>query len=83
MLAWLALADRAALAGIARHWRGSLGAGALGAARLALLVHRFLALTAAANVRTLALVEVVMAWARLGPHLPRRREARVNSWAWA
>ena len=60
MLAWLALADRAALAGIARHWRGSLGAGALGALASFFWFIGF-ALTAAANVRTLALVEVVMA----------------------
>lgn len=60
MLAWLGLADRAALAGIARHWRGSLGAGALGALASLFWFIGF-ALTSAANVRTLALVEVVMA----------------------
>lgn len=60
MLIWLALADRAALAGIVRHWRGSLGAGALGALASLFWFIGF-ALTAAANVRTLALVEVVMA----------------------
>ena len=60
MLAWLALADRAALAGIARHWRGSLWAGALGALASFFWFLGF-ALTSAANVRTLALVEVVMA----------------------
>ncbi|MCV2446283.1 DMT family transporter [Paracoccus sp. DMF] len=60
MLAWLGLADRPALAGIARHWRGSLGAGALGALASLFWFLGF-ALTSAANVRTLALVEVVMA----------------------
>ncbi|WP_062560556.1 DMT family transporter [Paracoccus aminovorans] len=60
MLAWLGLADRPALAGIVRHWRGSLGAGALGALASLFWFLGF-ALTSAANVRTLALVEVVMA----------------------
>ena len=60
MLVWLGLADRPALAGIVRHWRGSLGAGALGAFASLFWFIGF-ALTAAANVRTLALVEVVMA----------------------
>src|SRR5690606_28270673 len=60
MLAWLGALDRPALAGIARHWRGSLGAGALGALASLFWFLGF-ALTAAANVRTLALVEVVMA----------------------
>lgn len=60
MLIWLGLADRAALTGIVRHWRGSLGAGALGAFASLFWFIGF-ALTAAANVRTLALVEVVMA----------------------
>lgn len=60
MLAWLGIADRPALAGIARHWRASLRAGALGAFASLFWFMGF-ALTAAANVRTLALVEVVMA----------------------
>ncbi|ARC38057.1 EamA/RhaT family transporter [Paracoccus yeei] len=60
MLAWLSLADRAALHGIVRHWRASLWAGALGAFASLFWFMGF-ALTAAANVRTLALVEVVMA----------------------
>lgn len=59
-LLWLGTADRRALAGMARHWRGSLGAGALGAFASLFWFIGF-ALTAAANVRTLALVEVVMA----------------------
>ena len=60
MLVWLGLRDRAALAGIARHWRASLRAGALGAFASLFWFMGF-ALTSAANVRTLALVEVVMA----------------------
>lgn len=60
MLAWLGVADRTALSGIVRHWRGSLGAGALGALASLFWFIGF-ALTSAANVRTLALVEVVMA----------------------
>ena len=53
MLAWLALADRAALAGIARHWRGSLGAGALGALASLFWFIGF-ALTAAATLSSTA-----------------------------
>ncbi|WP_288950854.1 EamA family transporter [uncultured Paracoccus sp.] len=60
MMVWLAILNRPALAGIVRHWRGSLGAGALGALASLFWFLGF-ALTAAANVRTLALVEVVMA----------------------
>lgn len=60
MLAWLGLADRSALAGIARNWRGSLWAGFLGAFASLFWFLGF-ALTAAANVRTLALIEVGMA----------------------
>lgn len=60
MLAWLATCDRNALSGMARHWRASLKAGFLGAFASLFWFMGF-ALTAAANVRTLALVEVVMA----------------------
>lgn len=60
MLVWLALADRAALRGIATAWRASLAAGALGAFASLFWFIGF-ALTPAANVRTLALVEVVFA----------------------
>ncbi|MCZ0961631.1 DMT family transporter [Paracoccus benzoatiresistens] len=60
MLAWLALGDRAALRGIVSQWRISLGAGALGAFASLFWFIGF-ALTPASNVRTLALVEVVMA----------------------
>ena len=60
MLVWLALRDPAALRGIAAQWRMSLGAGALGAFASLFWFIGF-ALTPAANVRTLALVEVVMA----------------------
>jgi len=57
---WLAVFDRQALAGSLRVWRASLTAGALGALASSCWFLGF-ALTAAANVRTLALVEVVMA----------------------
>lgn len=60
MAAWLILRDRRALAGIMGQWRVSLGAGMLGAFASLFWFIGF-ALTPAANVRTLALVEVVMA----------------------
>lgn len=60
MAAWLVLRDRRALAGIMAEWRVSLGAGLLGAFASLFWFIGF-ALTSAANVRTLALVEVVMA----------------------
>ncbi|WP_347139840.1 DMT family transporter [Paracoccus sp. SSK6] len=60
MLAWLVLCDRRALRGIEAQWRVSLSAGALGAFASLFWFIGF-ALTPAANVRTLALVEVVMA----------------------
>ncbi|MBU3031456.1 DMT family transporter [Paracoccus marinaquae] len=60
MLLWLALADRPALRGIRGEWRISLTAGALGAFASLFWFIGF-ALTPAANVRTLALVEVVFA----------------------
>lgn len=60
MLMWLGVADRRALAGIARHWRDSLVAGFLGAFASLFWFMGF-ALTSAANVRTVALVEVLMA----------------------
>lgn len=65
MLAWLTLTDRAALRGIMRHGRASLRAGFLGAFASLFWFLGF-ALTSAANVRTLALVEVVMAQAVSG-----------------
>jgi drug/metabolite transporter (DMT)-like permease len=60
MLVWLIKADRAALRGIVAEWRVSLSAGALGAFASLFWFIGF-ALTPAANVRTLALVEVVFA----------------------
>ena len=68
--AWLALADRAALRGMAAAWRESLGAGFLGALASQFWFIAF-ALTPAANVRTLALVEIAFA-AAVSRH---RREA--------
>ena len=57
---WLVVFDRAALVGAIRVWRVSLAAGFLGAAGSQAWFLGF-ALTAAANVRTLALVEILMA----------------------
>lgn len=57
---WLALRDRAALRGMVAAWRESLGAGFLGALASQFWFIGF-ALTPAANVRTLALIEVVFA----------------------
>ena len=60
LLVWLALFDRAALMGSFRVWRSSLLAGALGAFASACWFTGF-SLTTAANVRTLALIEVPFA----------------------
>lgn len=57
---WLVLFDRAAMLGSFRAWRPSLFAGFLGALASQFWFIGF-SLTAAANVRTLALVEVLMA----------------------
>lgn len=62
LLAWLLAFDRPAFLGSLREWRSSLAAGFVGAAASQFWFIGF-ALTAAANVRTLALVEVVMAQA--------------------
>ncbi len=62
LLVWLGLFDRKALAASFKAWRPSLGAGFLGAFASQFWFIGF-ALTTAANVRTLALVEVLMAQA--------------------
>jgi drug/metabolite transporter (DMT)-like permease len=62
LMVWMALFDRRALAGSFRVWRGSLGAGFLGAFASQFWFIGF-ALTSAANVRTLALIEVIFAQA--------------------
>jgi drug/metabolite transporter (DMT)-like permease len=62
LVAWLGLFDRKALAGSLEAWRPSIGAGFLGALASQFWFIGF-SLTTAANVRTLALVEVVMAQA--------------------
>jgi drug/metabolite transporter (DMT)-like permease len=62
LLVWLGLFDRRALAASLEAWRPSLGAGFLGALASQFWFIGF-ALTTAANVRTLALVEVLMAQA--------------------
>lgn len=60
LLVWLAVFDRPALLGSFRAWRASTGAGFLGALASQFWFIGF-SLTTAANVRTLALIEVVMA----------------------
>lgn len=60
LAAWLLALDRAAMVGSLRAWRPSLFAGFLGALASQFWFIGF-SLTAAANVRTLALVEVLMA----------------------
>lgn len=73
---WLVGFDRATMARILREWRPSLLAGFTGAAASQFWFIGF-ALTAAANVRTLALVEVLMAQAvsrRLLAQATSRRE---------
>ncbi|MEZ5888291.1 MAG: DMT family transporter [Paracoccaceae bacterium] len=62
LLLWMAFADRQALVASFRVWRASLGAGFLGAFASEFWFLGF-ALTAAANVRTLALIEVIFAQA--------------------
>jgi drug/metabolite transporter (DMT)-like permease len=62
LMVYLVLLDREALLASARVWRLSLGAGFLGALASQFWFIGF-ALTSAANVRTLALVEVLMAQA--------------------
>ena len=76
LTAWLAALDRPALTGSLRAWRPSLAAGFLGALASQFWFIGF-ALTTAANVRTLALVEVLMAQAvsrRLFSQATTRRE---------
>lgn len=60
LLVWTALFDRRALVGAFRVWRSSLTAGFLGAFASACWFTGF-SLTSAANVRTLALIEVPFA----------------------
>lgn len=60
LMAWMLAFDRRALAGSLSVWRESLGAGFVGALASQFWFIGF-ALTSAANVRTLALVEVILA----------------------
>ena len=60
LLVWMAFFDRKALVASLTHWRGSLGAGFLGAFASQFWFLGF-ALTSAANIRTLALAEVIFA----------------------
>lgn len=76
LLVWLGAFDRKALVASFRAWRPSLGAGFLGALASQFWFVGF-SLTTAANVRTLALVEVLMAQAvshRLLSQATTRRE---------
>ncbi len=74
LLVWLGLFDRGALTASFRAWRPSLGAGFLGALASQFWFLGF-ALTTAANVRTLALVEVLMAQA-VSHHFMAQRTSR-------
>lgn len=74
LLVWLGLFQRAALTGSLRVWRASLFAGFMGALASQFWFIGF-ALTTAANVRTLGLVEVLFAHGvsrRLAQHTTRR-----------
>ncbi len=71
---WLALRDRPAFTGSLREWRHSLVAGFLGALSSACWFTAF-SLTAAANVRTLGLVEMPLA-ALLSGRLTGQKAAR-------
>jgi drug/metabolite transporter (DMT)-like permease len=76
LVAWLAVMDRTALFASFRVWKPSLAAGFLGAFASQFWFIGF-ALTSAANVRTLALVEVLMAMAvgrRTSGEKPSRSE---------
>lgn len=73
LLAWLLVMDRGALMGSFRVWKPSLAAGFLGAFASQFWFIGF-ALTSAANVRTLALVEVLFAYV-----LSRRLFAQATS----
>ena len=75
LLIWLALFDRKALIGSFRVWRQSLAAGFLGAFASACWFTGF-SLTSAANVRTLALVEIPMAQLVARLHFRQRTSPR-------
>ena len=76
LLLWMGLFDRKALLASLAQWRGSLGAGFLGAFASQFWFLGF-ALTSAANVRTLALAEVIFAQLvarfHFGQRLPPRQ----------
>ena len=78
LLVWMGLFDRKALVASLTHWRGSLGAGFLGAFASQFWFLGF-ALTSAANIRTLALAEVIFAQIVARVHFGQkltRRQAR-------
>jgi drug/metabolite transporter (DMT)-like permease len=72
---WLGLFDRRALTGSLAAWRASLGAGFLGALASQFWFIAF-SLTTAANVRTLALIEVPLAHLVSRRHFAERAGAR-------
>lgn len=78
LLVWMVLFDRPAIAACLRVWRASLGAGFLGAFASQFWFIGF-SLTTAANVRTVALIEVVFAQAlarwRLGQRVTGQQMA--------
>jgi drug/metabolite transporter (DMT)-like permease len=78
---WLAMRDRAAFLASLREWRVSLGAGFLGAAASAGWFIAF-SLTAAANVRTLALIEMPLA-ALISRHVSGKSLAAHERWGLA
>ena len=75
LLVWLLAFDRSALRASFRIWRASLGAGFLGAFASQFWFLGF-SLTTAANVRTLALAEVIFAQAVARFHLGQKLTAR-------
>ena len=73
MTAYMAVADRPALAAMVRAWRRSLFAGFMGAVASFFWFTAF-SLTATAHVRTLALVEVLFAYFVSGRIFAQRTE---------
>ncbi len=75
LIVWLGLFDRASLTGSLKAWRPSLTAGFLGALASQFWFIAF-SLTTAANVRTLALIEVPLAHIVSQRHFAERTGAR-------
>ena len=81
LLVWLAIFDRASLARSFTVWRASLLAGFLGAFASAFWFLGF-SMTSAANVRSLALVEVIMAQG-VSSLILRQKTSRRQVWGMA